>query len=441
MAPAIDNPRLIGLEILLEWEKSHRKLNEILQNALVRFSYLPRQDRAFIKNLTEGTVERLLTLDHVLDSYSKVPSRKMKPLVRGVLRLSVYQLLFLSHVPPSAVCNEAVKMIRRKGAGGLSGFVNGVLRSIVRNMPDLSAIEDLSIKYSTPEWIVDRFCQEYGRDAAEKILQSFVGARPIFIRANQTRIGTDALCDILKDEGVEVRKELAFVAFSLPDMDYALEIRIKGGLEELKSFREGLFSVQDLSSMAVVALAAPNPGDRVLDICAAPGGKACHAAELLKGSGSVIARDVSYQKVALIQENRDRLGLSNLSAEVADARVFEPEAEEKADLVIADLPCSGLGVMGRKNDLKYRVRPEDINSLSDLQRQILENAVRYVKPGGRLVFSVCTLTREETREQSAFLKGFPTLTMLEDRLILPENNGPDGFYIAVFRKAVKGDEA
>nr|MCR5526455.1 methyltransferase domain-containing protein [Lachnospiraceae bacterium] len=199
-------------------------------------------------------------------------------------------------------------------------------------------------------------------------------------------------------------------------------------LGSLESFNEGLFSVQDLSSMAVGELAAPEKGMYIIDMCAAPGGKTCHAAELMLGTGMVDSRDVSEKKTELILENQERLALKNIKISVKDATVFDEESKEKADIVIADLPCSGLGVIGRKNDLKYRVKPEDINELASLQREILANAVQYVKPGGKLVFSTCTITKEETTDQAEYIEEVLGLRRGEERKFLPDTNGSDGFY-------------
>ncbi len=420
------NLRAIVLEILLESSKGNMLTGVLIHDVLAQYAYLDARDRAFIKSLAEGTIERRITLDYVINSFSKVKTEKMKGVVREVLRMSTYQLYYMSRVPASAVCNEAVKLIKKKHMNGLVGFVNGVLRSISANPIDINSIEDLSVRYSMPEWIIDRFADEYGKEEAEKILEASIGTRPVYIRTNLTRISPSELKAMLEDEGVSVK--------STNGPEYSFEISGFDRLGSLPSFNDGLFSVQDLSSMSVGELASPEKGMNVIDVCAAPGGKSCHVAELLDGTGHVEARDVSDKKAALIIENKDRLVLTNLDVKVHDATVFDEQAEETADIVIADLPCSGLGVIGRKNDLKYRVKPEDIGELASLQRDILRNAVRYVKHGGKLVFSTCTITREETTEQRDFIKDELGLEIIEERRFLPESTGSDGFYAVSYRK-------
>ena len=414
------NLRAIVLEILIQSENETTLTGMLIHDVLKRYAYLSARDRAFIKNLAEGTVERRITLDYIINSFSKVKTNKMKNVVREVLRMSTYQIYFMTRVPQSAVCNEAVKLIRKKHMNGLTGFVNGVLRSIASNRIDLATIENLSVKYSMPEWIVKRFESEFGTEKAEKILQASIGSRPVYIRTNVSRIKPSELKVMLEDEGVNVK--------SVEGREYAFEISGFDRLGSLQSFNDGLFSVQDLSSMSVGELASPQEGMYVIDMCAAPGGKTCHAAELMMGTGIVDSRDVSDKKTELIVENKERLALKNIKISVKDATVFDAESKEKADIVIADLPCSGLGVIGRKNDLKYRVKPEDIDELAALQKVILKNAVQYVKPGGKLVFSTCTITKEETTDQARYLEEVLGLRRGEERKFLPDVNGSDGFY-------------
>ena len=420
------NLRAIVLEILLESAKGNVLTGLLIHDVLAQYAYLDARDRAFIKSLAEGTIERRITLDYIINSFSKVKTEKMKPAVREVLRLSTYQLYYMSRVPASAVCNEAVKLIKKKHMNGLMGFVNGVLRSIASNPIDIDKTDDLSVRFSMPKWIVERFTEEYGPEGAESILGASIGTRPVYIRTNTSRITPENLKTMLEDEGVTVKETTG--------PSYSFEISGFDRLGSLPSFNDGLFSVQDLSSMSVGELAAPAEGMKIIDVCAAPGGKSCHVAELLHGTGHVEARDVSDKKAALIIDNKDRLVLTNLDVKVQDATVLDESAIESADIVIADLPCSGLGVIGRKNDLKYRVKPEDIEALAALQREILLNAVRYVKRGGKLIFSTCTITKEETGDQRDYISEELGLEMIEERFFLPETSGSDGFYAVSFRK-------
>ncbi len=436
------------LDILLRQEKGGEKLDNIINNALESPAHKDIKDRAFIKKLSEGTVERRITLDHVIDRFSNVKSSKMKPVVRNVLRMGVYQMLFMDSVPAHAICNESVKLVKRRNMGGLSGFVNAVLRSVEREGFDINSIEEADIRYSCPRWIYDKFREQFGEDKAAFILESSLKRRPVYIRTNLSKIRPDALKIQLEKEGIELKPAA--------DRDYAFSIGDFGDLRELKAFKEGLFSVQDVSSMSIgdeireILWKEKPEGFRILDICAAPGGKSCHAAETLevyikhefpdrlqekRQDFSVISRDISEKKTGLIGENRERLGLGLIKTTVFNATESSIPEDEigKTDLLIADLPCSGLGVMGRKNDLKYRVQPEDILSLRNLQRDILINADKYLKDSGHLIFSVCTIDREETVEQDIWIRETLKYKKLKDRLFIPGEEG-DGFYYSVYIK-------
>ncbi len=420
------NTRAIVLDVLLAAEKEGRMTGLLIHDVLDQYAFLPARDRAFIKNLAEGTVERRITLDYIIDRYSKVEVSKMKSLIRCVLRMSVYQIVFMSSVPAAAVCNEAVKLVRKRHFNNLTGFVNGVLRKISSEKINLEEIEDLSVRFSMPEWIVKRFREEAGDERALEMLKSSVGTRPVYIRTNCARISPEELKVLLTDEGVSVE--------AVEGVSYAFRISGFERLYDLKSFNEGYFSVQDLSSMSVAELLKIEEGMKVLDLCAAPGGKSCHAAEILKGSGVVEARDISSGKLEKIEENISRLALQNLELKVSDASQVDETAIDSFDRVIADLPCSGLGVIGRKNDLKYRIREEDINTLAELQRRILRNAAKYLKKGGIMVYSTCTITKEECSEQAEFIEKELGLKKLEEKIFYQIPDGPDGFYAASFKK-------
>ena len=455
------DPRETALDILLRYEKSGEKLNSVIQEAIRGDIYPEKKDRAFIKILSEGTVERRITLDYVIDRFSNVRTGKMKPLIRTVLRIGVYQLLFMDAVPPHAVCSESVRLVKKRHMTGLSGFVNGVLRSIVREGFDIDSIPEPHIRYSCPLWIFEKLKKEYGKEKAVDIIRSFTVPQRVYIRTNITRIAPEELEKRLKEKGLEPEKVIK--------RPYAFSISGFGDLSNLDEFREGLFSVQDISSMSIgdevrelISMDRPE-SFRILDLCAAPGGKACHSAEILKcylyekeGGGadrrggspalggsdpeddgfSVTARDISEKKRLLIEENKERLGLDLIKTAVFDAAKGDIAQGEREyyDLIIADLPCSGLGVTGRKNDLKYRVEPADIPALQKLQRDILSNADSLLKNGAYLIYSVCTVTREETAEQDSWIRESLGFRRLKEKLILPGEGEGDGFYYAVYIK-------
>ena len=373
----------------------------------------------------------------------------MKPVIRTILRSAVYQILYMDSVPNSAVCNEAVKLAAKKGFVNLKGFVNGVLRNIDRNVNDIqypkqdNMVEYLSIKYSMPTWILEKWKKSYDWETIERILQGFLQEKGTIIRCNLNRISKEDLKKKLEAEGVTVTQH--------PYLEYALEISGYDYLGDLESFEDGDFQVQDLSSMLVAEIAAPKEGDYVIDVCAAPGGKSLHIADKLHGTGHVEARDLTDYKVDLIWDNIERSQMKNVEAVRHDALVYDEDSKEKADIVIADLPCSGLGVIGKKADIKYKMTEETQRELAKLQKNILQIVHRYVKPGGTLVYSTCTINEEENMENVRwFLQQNPEFEsvsvepVLCEELkksvkegclqLLPGIHESDGFFIAAFRK-------
>lgn len=444
------NERELVLEILLAVTRDGKYSHLVIRDVLSKYQYLEKKERAFITRVAEGTLEHMIELDYILNQYSKVKTNKMKPVIRNILRSALYQILYMDAVPDSAACNEAVKLAAKKGFQTLKGFVNGVLRSCIRGKDSLSypPMDDtplyLSVRYSMPEWIVECWLQDYGKELTEVMLADFMQEKPTTIRRNPSVMTEEELLESLADCHVTVTKH--------PYLSYAYEISGYDYLADLPAFVQGGFYVQDISSMLVSAIANPQKGDKVIDVCAAPGGKSMHMAELLEGTGSVEARDLTEYKVGLIEENILRCGLTNISARQWDATVSDEASIETADIVIADLPCSGLGVLGKKTDLKYKVTKEQVDDLVSLQRQMLSVVSRYVRPGGTLIYSTCTVTKAENVENVRwFLSEHPEfkLTSIRDRLceelqdsvseegmlqFLPGVHRSDGFFIAKLRK-------
>lgn len=407
--------------MLLAIDRDGQYSHLVLRDVLDKYQYLSKQERAFLTRLTEGTVERMLTLDYVIDQFSKTKVKKMKPLIRELMRLSVYQIMYMDGVPDAAVCNEAVKLARKRGFSGLSGFVNGVLRSVARGWKNV-AFQNESVRYSVPEWIIDGWNADYGRDVTEKMLEAFMQPAKITVRTNTQKCTPEELKDRLSQEGVTVEAiEGISYAFALSGFDY---------LSGLGSFQDGWFYVQDISSMTVAHAADPKKGDYIIDVCAAPGGKSSHLAELLDGSGMVEARDLTEYKVGLIEENILRHDLHNMKAVQQDATLFDEASVEKADILICDLPCSGLGVIGRKSDIRYKMTAEKAHDLAVLQQEMLDTVWKYVKRGGKLIYSTCTIHKEENEDNvAAFLQKHPQFTLVEQRQIFPME-GSDGFFVA-----------
>lgn len=436
------NTRNIILDILIEINENGGFTHVVLSQALKKYQYLSQQDRAFISQVVRGCVERKITLDYVINCFSNTKTNKMKAVIRNALRMGVYQLVYMD-VEDYAACNETVKVIIKRGFNNLRGFVNAVLRNIAANK-DKIEYPTLEVKYSTPEWIVTKWVKDFGEAKAEEMLEAQYTKRPLSIRCNTARISPDELKQRFESEGIKVVKsDILPEAMSIMNYDY---------LEKIPEFNDGLFFVQDLSSMLVSHIAAPQKDNYVIDLCAAPGGKSMHTAELLKGTGHVEARDVSDYKVMLIAENIERLELNNVEALVWDATVTDEDSISKADIVIADLPCSGLGIFSKKPDIKYHATMEGIEELSKLQREILNASESYVKPGGVLVYSTCTVTPEENMNNVEwFLQNFPfetesideyipekfrdELTAKGSLMLLPNTTeGHDGFFITRFRR-------
>ena len=444
------NLRAVVLDILLENEKNPGHSNQITGQALSKFQYLPKPQRAFISRLAEGTIERSIEEDWLIDHVSSVKTKKMKPVIRNIMRMSAYQLKYMDSVPASAVCNEAVKLARKRGFSSLAGFVNGVLRSLARDIdnimyPDKSDfVKYCMIRYSMPEYIIHILMDECGGQT-EEVLKGFEKERRLYIRCNTRLITSDELKKRLIAEGVTVEATCVPYAFAISGYDY---------LADLTSFEEGLFQVQDLSSILAGLAVNPKPGDHIVDVCAAPGGKCLHAAQRC-GNVTVEARDVSEAKVQLIYDNIERLHMDNVTAKVWDATVKDESLVGKADILICDVPCSGLGILGRKADIRYNASEEKTRSLVELQRKILSVCSEYVKPGGYMIYSTCTINSAENEQNvSWFTDNFPYeadsiredypmlggASLNKDTLdkgyvqLLPGINDTDGFFIARLKK-------
>lgn len=414
--------REIVVSILQSISAGEEYSHVLLRSVLEKYDYLDGKDKAFIKRVTEGCLERRIELDYVIDAFSKTPVKKMKPFIRELLRMSTYQILYLSRVPDSAAINEAVKLAGKKGFTGLTGFVNGVLRNIARQgknypLPDpvKEPVRYKSIRYSMPEWIVEKLEEDFGEEKTTKILEGLLTVRPLTVRfvKDVPKKEQEELLDSMQQQKVTVRNH--------PYLKEAFCLSNVEGVAKLPGFAEGKLAVQDISSMLAVEAAGIRPGDTVLDVCAAPGGKTAYAAMLTGLNGHVTARDVSEYKTAMIKETCNRLHLSNVTVEVQDARKTDTAWEGRADVVLADVPCLGLGVMGRKKDIKYRIQKEDLASITKLQKEIVTEAVKAVRPGGILLYSTCSMTREENADMVNWMTKELGLKQESMEGVLPES--------------------
>ncbi len=441
------NVRELALDVLLDMSKGDEKSSKLLKSVLDKYDYLPDRDKSFLKRLVNGSIEYRIRLDHIIDMYSRTPVSKMKPLIRELIRMSAYQILYMDRVPDSAACNEAVKLARKRGMEGLSGFVNGVLRAIAGNkdsVPKLTEGKDgdyirvSSITWSCPEIIVGELVKDYGRERTEDILRASLKAdRGVWVRIDES-LDKDTIDKIKADiEGDAGGYDIS-THEDIPDISYAVISREPDRVTRMSHFTEGHITIQDISSMMVCEMAGlgkyAGGKIRLLDMCAAPGGKTMHAVSKSIRYGidvKIRSLDVSAGKAALIDDNVRRMGYEGyVSTGVWDATVYDEGSEQAYDVVIADVPCSGLGVMGRKPDIKYNITADGYKSLEVLQRSILDNAVRYVKKGGRLIFSTCTMRKAENDANTRYIldKGEYEL-ISEKQLYLSDDH--DGFYIAV----------
>ena len=443
------NVREIVLNILMEYDRDGNRRPSLLKDALNKYDYLETRDKAFIKRVTDGCLERNIQIDYILDSYSKTPVKKMQPFIRSLLRMSVYQILFMDQVPDSAACNEAVKLASKHKFSGLKGFVNGVLRNISRNKdkieypdPGLNdGIDYLSVVYSMPGWLCRMWLSDYGFEKTQDILRFFLTARPTTIRVTGAKDNPEKVKELeeeLHEAGVEVKKNDL--------LNYALELEKTDNIAFLPGFDEGKFAVMDVSSMLVAEAAGLLKGQTVVDVCAAPGGKSTHAAECVGQTGKVLSGDLSERKCELILENAHRLGLEKLEVRVHDARIHDEKLKETADVLYLDVPCSGLGIIGRKNDIKHNVSEKSLEEVANLQWEIVKASWDYVKAGGTLIYSTCTVNKKENEEMvERICKELPFSTVdFADNLpgqigktvkngclqLLPGQFGTDGFFIA-----------
>ena len=401
---------------------------------------LQGRDRGLAAALCYGVVQNRMLLDHVIAQLSSISMRKIEPKVLDILRISIYQLLFMDRIPAPAAVNEAVKLCRQLGCARASGFVNAVLRGAVQkkySLPEGDTPEALSIRYSHPLWLTELYLSRLGLAETEELLRCNNAEVPTALQVNTLKTDAASLLAALTAQGKSAEPHL-----TLPD---CLLLHHGGELRSIPQFSTGDFYVQDPAAKLSVLAAAPEKGRKILDVCAAPGGKS-FAAAIMSGNGSVISCDLHENKLKRIREGAERLGLTGLSCRAMDARTFCEEFECAFDLVIADVPCSGLGVIRKKPDIRYK-DPGQFAGLPGIQHAILENVCRYVKPGGTLLYSTCTVRREENEDVvSAFLAEHPAFVSGDFELpgslrsengmlqLWPHKNQTDGFFIAKMRK-------
>lgn len=446
--------REIALYAITDILKEKAYNNIVLRKTLNKNSHLSMVQRAFITELVNGTLRNMIQLDYIISLYSRTPLNKMKPFILNNIRISVYQLMYMDKVPDSAACNEAVELCKKRGFGNLSGFVNGVLRNIARNKnnikyPDFNEkpLEYLSVKYSYPMWILEYWKKEFSVEQLEKICLS--NRKPPLVSAcvNTVYFKPEQVKEYLTEQDGIAATEGVF-------MKNSLVLSKTQDITATNAFQMGMFHIMDESSMLAVEILSPQPNSVVMDVCSAPGGKSFYSAYKMKNKGRVIARDIYEHKIDLINDGVNRLKLSAIKTELFDGEKTDDKYKENIDYLLIDAPCSGLGLARKKPDVKYNKTYEDIDSLVELQRSIISASIDYVKPGGIMVYSTCTISSRENIDNVKWIcdnfdfELIDISDVLPDKIkcdtaklgyiqVLPCDYGTDGFFIAKFRRKLR----
>ena len=432
MTDRMENRRYVAVSILNEIGADGYS-NRVLDSALDK-SKLDGQGRGFVTRMVYGVIQKKLYLDWLIDNYCK--GKKLSEPIKNILRLGLYQLSFMDKIPDSAAVNETVQLPAMFGQRSAAGMCNAVLRRFIREGKPTPPQSELSAFYSVDPWIIKLWSKKYSKETAVSLLQAFDREFDIFVRVNTTKISEDELIFTFEKEGICAEKT---------KLSNCLKLHTPGRITDLNSFQNGLFHVQDMSSQISIAALDPNPGDVLIDFCAAPGGKSFTAAQYMENRGEVHSFDLYQNKIVALKAGALRLGLSIIDGDVHDAGL---PLDIKADKIICDVPCSGLGIMGKKPDLRYKSWDE-VKNLPDTQLKILTNAASHLKPGGVMVYSTCTLNPNENdgvvgkflRENTDFVIQPINLFDVESDIIntngvtlFPHVHGCDGFYIAKIKR-------
>ena len=416
------NARKTAVKVLVKIEKERAYSNLAVAEALKTAELTP-QDKALATALIYGVLDRKITLDFILSKFLKTPVSKTEPFTLAVLRTALYQIKYMDKIPESAAVNEAVKIMKSSKFSRNSGFVNGVLRSVLRTevtLPQGENAEDLSVKYSCPLWIVESFLKDYGVEDTKALLEESLKPAGTVLKVNTVKTDIE-----------NVKSKLSDIPYN--EGENSLEL-VKGiDISKSELYKEGLVYVQDYASQRAVATLDPQKGDRVLDMCSAPGSKAFTMANLMENKGEIVACDLYPHRVELIEKSARRLGLDIINTKVLDATKFD-ESLGQFDCILCDVPCSGLGVIRRKPEIKY-TKSDDFKELENIQLAIVKNALRYLKKGGKLLYSTCTLRKAENENLVISLKKeYNDLYLISEKTFMPHKDGTDGFYCALFKK-------
>ena len=436
------NTRTLAAKALLRVNEGG--FSNIVLDALLSGAQLEHRDKAFVSALFYGVLERRITLDKILKKYSKTPLEELEPAVLECLRIGFYQLIYMNSVPDMAAANETVEAVKQLGFAKASGFVNGIMRAFIRNgkqfdFSRMDKIGRLSAEYSAPIWLCKKWCSEYGDEKTETALRESLGSVPIYARVNTLKTNAEELLSMLEEENVK-----AVLVEEVPDA-----VRIYSAApQSTKAYKKGLFHVQDISSQLCAKAVGAQKGELVLDVCSAPGGKTFTVAQLMENEGEIVACDLHVKRVGLIKNGAERLGLNIVSARTNDATVFN-ELMGTFDRILCDVPCSGLGVIRRKPEIRFK-DPAEIAALPKIQYKIASTSAKYLAEGGTMIYSTCTLSKEEYEQVVKKLieeDGLVPAELPEELkkyskdgysvTLMPGEINSDGFYFAKLRKEVE----
>ena len=429
----VDKARELALKTLYKIDKEQAYSNialndEIKQNR----TKLNEKDIGLISELVYGVTTWKLTIDEIIKKYSKIKLKKISPWIINILRMGTYQIIFLDKIPKSAAVNESVNLAKRYGHSSSSNFVNAILRKVEKNdYEELYKIENdverISKTTSMPEWIVEELIENYGKCKTEEICKNSNLKSKIAIRVNTLKTTENELI-----KGLEEKK----IIYNKTEYDNFLILEKVKNIENMEEFKEGYFTIQDISAGQTAKILNPQPGEYVLDACSAPGGKTTYMAELMKNNGKIEAWDIHEHRTKLVEKNAKRLGINIIDTKVKDATVYYENLNEKYDKILLDVPCLGIGVIKRKPDIKWQRKKEDVEEITKIQKQILNNCSKYLKKGGNIVYSTCSILRAENEKIiQGFLEKNKNFEIVENTeiCIFPDME-KDGFFICKMHK-------
>ena len=437
----IDKTREIALKTLYRIDKeqaySNIELNEqIKQNRKI----LNEKDIGLLSEIVYGVTTWKLTLDEIIKKYSKIRLKKISPWIINILRMGIYQIIFLDKIPKSAAVNESVNLAKRYGHSSSSNFVNAILRKVEKtDYEEFFKIEDdverISKTTSMPKWIIEELMKNNNLEQVEEICKNSNLKPNISIRVNRLKITKKELIEKLEQKGIECKKIQCEDKNKSDVEDFLILNRFKN-IESLQEFKDGLFTIQDISAGQTAKLLNPRPGEKVLDACSAPGGKTTYMAELMDNEGEIDAWDIHEHRTKLVEQNANRLGIKIIKTCVKDSSIYDEKMKEKYDKILLDVPCLGIGVIKRKPDIKWQRKPEDVGKITDIQLKILENCAKYLKSGGSLVYSTCSILNEENEKVvNKFLNENNQFYInKEETLNILPNMEKDGFFMCKIYK-------